>query len=305
MLEILKVHTDRIETLEKPQKDCWINVVQPNEADIQFLRTLLDIPEEVFAALRDREEIPSIEDYPNFTLIIIRSPYNVTTNSLAYVTHPLGILLSDQYVITICYFENDVLPKIKSLKFNFKKSQLALRLLMASAKLYLTYLKEINKKVYEIEDELEKSLKNKEILNFLELEKSLVYFSTSLRQNEVIVDKLSRNEKLTKHTENKKLIQDIIDENRQAIQMAEIYSAILSNTLDAFASIISNNLNIVMKTLTSLTIILSIPTIIASIYGMNIKLPFASTASAFGMLMTLTIFLSIGVALFFWKKKFF
>ncbi len=305
MIEILKLSEDKLEILETPVDNCWINVISPTEEDIFKLKTIIDVPEETLLSLKDIDEIPVIEQNGKYTFIIIRTPYNNLDNELEYYTVPLGIFILENFVVTICYYENDTLTKLKSQRFPFRKTQLAFRLLLVSARLYLTYLKEINKKMYAIELELEKSQKNRIIMQLLEIEKSLVYFNTSLKSNEILIERIAKDSILIKTNEDKALIEDVMDENKQAIEMTNIYSDILSNTLDAFASLISNNLNIVMKLLASITIVLSLPTLVASVYGMNIELPFQHSPQAFSIVMTFSFLLSIICVVLFWKKNFF
>ena len=173
--------------------------------------------------------------------------------------------------------------------------------------MYLQYLRVIDKKSGEIEKKLHQSTKNQELIELLELEKSLTYFITSLRANEVVLEKLLRNEKIKKYPEDEDLLEDVIIENKQAIEMANIYSDILSGTMDAFASVISNNLNIVMKFLSAITIVMSIPTIISGFYGMNVNetgMPFAGSPWGFPIIILFAVMVSICVAFWFYKKDY-
>jgi len=305
MLEILRVSEKGLQVLEKVESDCWINVVSPTEDDLKKLKQIIDIPNELLVSLQDIEEVPVIESYENFNFILIKTPYNNIQNELEYYSVPIGIFMTNYFVITVCYHDNDVLHKLKSQRFSFRKTQLAFRLLLVSARLYLNYLTEIKKKMYEIEKQLEKSQKNKVIMQLLEIEESLVYFSTSLKSNEILLERILQEGTLIKRPEDKKLIASAIDENKQAIEMTYTYSNILSNTLDAFASIISNNLNLVMKVLASVTVVLSLPILVASIYGMNIKLPFQTSPHAFIIVMVISFLLSILAVLFLWRNNYF
>ena len=190
----------------------------------------------------------------------------------------------------------------------FMKTRFILQILYKNASLYLQYLRIIDKKSEVIERKLHQSQKNQELIELLELEKSLVYFTTSLRSNEVVLEKLLRNEKIKKYPEDTELLEDVINENKQAIEMANIYSGILSGTMDAFASVISNNLNIVMKFLATITIVMSIPTMVASFYGMNVNsagMPFADSPYGFVIVLGFAVVLSLIVAWIFSKKDFF
>ena len=306
MIEIFKPNIGKLEVLDKPVKKTWINISSPDENDILNLKSIIDIPEEVLFSLKDIDEIPTIEEHTNFTFIIIRTPQkNSNGNELEYSTVPLGIILSEDYMISICFAKNDVIERLKCQKFGFKETKPILRLLLLSAKLYLNYLKEINKEIYIIQKDLERSTKNEEIIKLLGLEKSLVYFNTSLKSNTLLIKRLSKNEKIIKSYESKKIMENIIDENIQASEMTAIYSNILSSMMDAFASVISNNLNTVIKLLTSITIILMIPTLAASIYGMNVPLPFQNSPHAFLITMIISLFFSVLGILIFWRRELF
>jgi magnesium transporter len=305
MIEILQISEKELVTLNKPKKNCWINVFNPTEEEIQKLKKIINIPEELLTSLKDIEEIPTIEEYEKFIFMIIRTPYNNLRDDYEYYTVPVGIFITDNLVLTLYYHENDVIPKLKKQRFPFRKTQLIFKLLLTSARLYLTYLSEINKKIYAIEKALEKSQKNEAIMKLLDIEKSLVYFSTSLKSNGILAERIEKERILIKTKEDKKLIEKVIDENKQAIEMTKTYSSILVNTLDAFASIISNNLNIVMKFLAAVTIIIAIPTLIASVYGMNINLPFQSDIHAFLIVMIISLIGTLAAVFIFLKKKFF
>jgi magnesium transporter len=185
------------------------------------------------------------------------------------------------------------------------KTRFVLQLLSLISTYYLSYLKKINRKTNQIEKELRQSLQNQELFSLLNLEKSLVYFTTSLKTNNIVTEKLLKSQYLKMYEDDQHLLEDVIIENKQAIEMAEIYSSILSGLMDAFASVISNNLNHVMKILTSITIVLSFPTMIASIYGMNVPLPYQNHPHSFTVLMILSLALSSITAIIFWKKRFF
>jgi len=190
----------------------------------------------------------------------------------------------------------------------YMKTRFILQILYKNASLYLQYLRIIDKKSGVVEEKLHKSTKNRELIELLQLEKSLVYFTTSLRSNEMVLEKLMRNEKIKKYPEDTELLEDVIVENKQAIEMANIYSGILSGTMDAFASVISNNLNIVMKFLATITIVMSIPTMVASFYGMNVNsigMPFADNPHGFIIVLGLTLALTLIVAWIFSKKDLF
>ena len=227
-----------------------------------------------------------------------------------YVTIPLGIVLTDEVIITVCLEETGVLTpfmqgRIRSF-YTFKKTRLILQILYRNATLFLQYLRNIDRKSGDIEEKLHISQKNQELIELLELEKSLVYFTTSLRSNEVVLEKMVRAERIKKYPDDEELLEDVIIENKQAIEMANIYSGILSGMMDAFASVISNNLNIVMKLLATITIVLSIPTMIASFFGMNfVDIPLGGYRHGFLVVSIGTWIITGVVALILAKKKMF
>jgi magnesium transporter len=175
--------------------------------------------------------------------------------------------------------------------------------LYRNAALFLTYLKQVDKMSTKVEEGLHKSMKNKELIQMLKLEKSLVYFATSLKSNEVVMEKLLRMTFIKKYPDDLDLLEDVIIENKQAIEMCNIYRDILKGTMDAFASIISNNLNIVMKLLTSLTVIIAIPTLIASLWGMNVPVPFKDNIFGFAIVLGIALVCSLISVIFMLKKK--
>jgi magnesium transporter len=188
---------------------------------------------------------------------------------------------------------------------SFKKTRFLLQILYRNSKLYLQYLRRIDKASDKIESKLHKSLKNEELIQLLGLEKSLVYFSTSLKSNEIVLEKILRSTPIKMYPDDTELLEDVIIENKQAIEMANIYSNILTGTMDAYASVISNNLNIVMKFLTSVTIVLSIPTMVASFFGMNVDVPFENNPHAFAIIFVMTMFFSVILALTMVRKQLF
>ena len=307
MIEILKSKDRALIKLDKLTKGSWVNVISPSSNEIKTLKSKFNIPEEVFSSLKDVDEIPTIERYKDLLFILIKTPQKVEKVTQGkYITIPLGILLTPDYFITICFQDNEIISKFKNSKiYSHKKIQNTLKLLLFSAKNYLKYLKEINKEINNAQKDLEKSMKNKELFNLLDIEKGLIYFNTSLKANHSLIKKLTKRRIFTKYEQDKELLEDVIEENEQAIEMTEIYSNILSGMMDAFASIISNNLNVVMKFLTSITIILMIPTLIASIYGMNISLPLQKSPHAFSLVMLLSLLLSMLGAIIFWRKELF
>jgi magnesium transporter len=312
MLEIFKSNEERqIEAVSEISKGCWVNMVLPTEAEIARVAGETGIAVDFITDALDDEERPRVEKEDGNVYIIVDYPYITHDDSgfPIYETIPVGIVLTSSCIVTVSLKETPVLNEFKNNKvkefFTYKKTRFALQILYVISIYYLRYLKQINKKTNEIERELHQSMKNKELYAFLALEKSLVYFTTSLKSNKVVLAKIMRFNYLKMYDEDKDLLEDVIIENTQAIEMAETYSSILSGMMDAFASIISNNLNMVMKFLTSITIILSFPTMVASFFGMNVDLPYQQHPMAFFFALSLAILLAALTAFIFWKKKYF
>lgn len=311
MIEILKSYQKKLQTKPFPAPGSWINIINPTEAELNLLKNLINIPKDIFNYLKDKDELSRTERFRNFLFILIKVPKKKSKkirkdNELEYSAVPLGIIITRDFIITISFFENEIINYLKKQGVNTaKKIQTTLRILLISTKTFLEYLKEMHRKIYSIQKGLEKATENEKLIELLNIQKSLFYFNTSLKSNQILIDKLTRNKTFTRYYEDRELLEDVTIENTQAIETVNIYSNILTGTMEAFGSIISNNLNIVMRFLTTITIILMIPTLIASIYGMNIPLPFQHSTHAFSLLMLVSLlFTFIGVIIF-WRKKLF
>ena len=277
MITFFKTENNRLEQLDTIAEGCWVNVVSPDEKEILYLVDTLKLDNGFVRSSLDEEETSRIESEDDQTLIIIDVPVaeKQSENTILYTTMPIGIIIADKVIYTISLKENAVLSEfagnmVKNVQTHLR-TRFLLTLLLRIATRYLQYLKQIDKISHLMEQQLHKSMKNKELIQLLGLEKSLVYFSTSLKANDITLEKILRGRFLKLYDDDKELLEDVLIEIKQAIEMSSIYSDVLSGTMDAFASIISNNLNIVMKVLTSITIVMSIPTIIASFYGMNVQ----------------------------------
>jgi magnesium transporter len=311
MLQIYKSIDDGMVTLDQVEDGAWINLANPNPQEILYISDNLNIPVDHIKAALDEEERARIEVDEGCTVVVIDIPLpnmNLPEGG-TYYTIPLGIIITDKNIVTVSLEENDVIKDFierqnKSF-YTFKKTRFLLQILYKNSKLYLHYLKNIDKTSDKIESRLHKSLKNKELIQLLELEKSLVYFSTSLKSNEMVLEKILRSTPVKMYPEDTELLEDVIIENKQAIEMANIYSNILTGTMDAYASVISNNLNIVMKFLTSVTIIMALPTMVASFFGMNVAVPFANDPHAFTIIFLMTMFFSVILAFTMVKKQMF
>lgn len=311
MLQIFKSTDSGLATLDQVEDGAWINLVNPSEQEILSISKDLNIPAEHLKAALDEEERSRIEVDEGCTVVLIDIPVpnvNLQEGGIFY-TIPLGIIINDKNIVTVSLQENYVIKsfierRIKSF-YTFKKTRFLLQILYRNSKLYLQYLRHIDKASDKIESKLHKSLKNKELIQLLELEKSLVYFSTSLKSNEIVLEKILRSTPVKMYPDDTELLEDVIIENKQAIEMANIYSNILTGTMDAYASVISNNLNIVMKFLTSVTIVLSVPTMVASFFGMNVDVPFENNPHAFVIIFIMTLFFSMILALTMVRKQLF
>lgn len=300
-----------LNTLESIEQGCWINIVSPTNEELSLISQKTGVPIEFLKAPLDDEETSRIEIEGSNILVIVDIPFTeMEDNSLTYNTYPLGIIHTEKEIITVCLKDSKVLSdffegKIKSF-YTFKRSRFILQILNRIAIYYLLFLRQIDKKSLLIEKKLHKSMKNKELIELLSLEKSLVYFSTSLKSNEITLEKMLKLEILQKYEEDKDVLEDVIIENKQAIEMANIYSNILSGTMDAFASVISNNLNIVMKLLASVTIVMAIPNMISGLFGMNVTgIPLANHPGGFIIVVGLILSLCILATVYLIKKDMF
>jgi len=310
MIKYFRTSDIGLNELPEIEENVWIHMTKPSEAEVKKVGQFFNIPSDHLMAALDEEERSRIEADDDCTLILVDAPIVEEHNgSNIYTSLPLGIILSDNCIITICTKDlpliNDFMSgKVKSF-YTFKKTRFILQLLYKNATYYLYYLRQINRASDNIEIELQKSMKNKELTQLLDLEKSLVYFTTSLRGNEIVLEKMLRMDTIKKYPEDASLLEDVIIENKQAIEMANIHSNILSGMMDAFASVISNNLNMVMKFLTSVTIVLTIPTMIASFFGMNVPVPLSTQPYAFAIIIAISLAISSILAIFMKKKKMF
>ena len=292
---------------------CWIAMTAPSADELQTVASECSIQLEDLRAALDDEERSRIQVEDDYTLIVVDIPVIEERNGKDwYGTIPLGIAVTDSQIITICLEDTPVLNNFMDGRvrefYTYKKTRFILQILYRNATLFLNYLRNIDKRSELLEKKLREDQKNKELLELQELEKSLVYFTTSLKGNELVLEKLFRIDKIKKYPEDEDLLEDVIVENKQAIEMASIYSGILSGSMDASASIISNNLNQSMKFLATVTIVLSIPTMVASFYGMNVStsgMPFADSPFGFLIVIGFSIILSFIVSIIFWKKDLF
>lgn len=302
MIQFYKNINNVLTSIDKIEEGCWVNVTAPTESEIMQLVSEYGLDQGFVHSSLDEEESARIENEDDQVLLIFDYPVaDKTEAKIQYLTMPMGIILTDTNVFTICLRENVVLDEIaKGVVRNVQthmKTRFVFTVLFRIASRYLQYLKQIDKMSNYVEKQLHKSLKNKELIQLLGLGKSLVYFSTSLKSNESALEKLLRGRIIKLYDDDQDLLEDVLIEIKQAIEMSHIYSSILSGTMDAFASVISNNLNIVMKTLTIITILMAIPTIVYSFYGMNVEgLPFAGNPM-FALLLSVVVTVVAGLVL--------
>ena len=309
MIRYYKTIDSKLEKLTSFESGCWINLVEPNQNEINEISELLNLDVDSIKAALDEEERSRIEVEDNHTLILIDIPIDESdASSSHYSTIPLGIIMLDNAILTVCTAQtkiiNDfIVGHIKDF-YTFMKTRFLLQILYKNATYYLLYLRIINKMTTIIEREIYNSMQNKELIQLLELEKSLVYFSTSLKAIELVLNKMVRTPSIKRYDEDEDLLEDVIVENRQALEMATIYGDILSRIMDAFSAIISNNQNTVMQFLTVVTLIMAIPTIVSGFFGMNVPgIPFANNPNGFWITMLITCIICLIITFFMSRKK--
>jgi magnesium transporter len=306
MINIYKSTDAGLITLTEPTEGCWINSIDPTPQEFAWLENL-GIPRDYISYPLDVDERSRVERENGELLIVLRVPlFNGKNADIPYNTIPLGIILTGQYLVTVCKQDNGIVQdmvcgRARGLSTP-KRHRFILRLLLLTATTYLNYLREITKTVDVLEDQLQLSTRNREVYELLKYQKSLTYFTTALKSNELMMERLQRSSLFKTYPEDDDLLEDVLTENQQAIEMTNITSNILSSMMDAFASIISNNLNGVMKFLASITIIVSLPTLITSFYGMNVNLPFMEKPWAYVFTIALAVVVTVVVGIFFAKK---
>ena len=300
--------TNKFEKIKEFRPGSWISLVNPSEDEIKDVCSNLKIEDEFIKYPLDYEEQARIDIEDDMTLFVIDVPViEESKEGKTYSTMPLGlIVVRDEFFITVSLKKNRIIDSFEKGRVKgvctYKKTRFVLQILYLNASYYLTDLKRINKEAENTVNDLKKTMKNQDLMQLLNLENSLVYITTSLKANELVMEKTARGKILKSYEEDDEILEDAIIENKQAIEMSKIYSEVLNGTMDAYASIISNNLNVVMKFLASITIVLSLPTLIASIWGMNVPLPFATNPYGFGIVCGISILLSI-LAFILLKKK--
>ncbi len=277
---------------------CWVKVVNPTDREINFLSQEYGVWIEFFTDPLDIDERARFEVDEGNTLILIRSPKREPEEAaIPYITLPIGIIFTRNILITVTLTEVDVLEEfvngwVRNCDTKHR-TRFALQICYRSALKFLRYLKEINRMTNQIEMDLHLSTRNEQLLDLFNLQKSLVYFTTSLRSNSLMVEKIAYSSVLEMSEDELEIYEEMVIENKQGLEMANIYTSIVTGMTGTFASIINNNVSVVMKLLTSITILISLPTLISSIYGMNVNLPLQDFPFAFPIVMAFAISLSL------------
>jgi len=308
MLTIYKTTEQGLEQLDSMANGTWIKAVDPTPEEIQQLVTW-GIDTDYINYSLDLDEMPRMERDEEYTFILIRIPHRQPESDIPYITIPLGIMIRGNTIVTICRYDKEMFKVLANGKYRLlktgKRYRFALYIFLETATRYLAHLREINRMTESIEDQLQKSTRNREVLELLKYQKSLTYFATALRSNEVMMERVQRTQIFNYYEEDQDLLEDVLTENQQAIQMTSINTEILSSMMDAFASIISNNVNSVMKVLAALTIIFNLPGIVAAFYGMNVALPGESHPLAFLVVIGISLALTAIATFIFYKRDWF
>lgn len=294
----------------------WFKLIKPTAQELRVASEITDVPIDFLRAALDQEEASRIEVEDDHILIITNIPKREGTSVFGYDTMPLGIIISRDCITTVCLDENEVLHDFDNIHHHFfdtkKRTRFLLQILYRTAMLYLKDLRQMNRRSDEIERDLRRSMKNKELFQLLDIQKALTYFAVALRSNRAVIERLLRlfsNPNIAHlirlREEDEELLEDVRIEYDQAIEMAQMHSEVLAGMMDAFASVISNNLNIVMKFLASVTIVMAIPTMIASFFGMNVPVPWQHKGEGFTLVLVFSALLTIAATWLLWKRKLF
>jgi len=308
MLTIYKTTEQGLEQLDSMANGTWVKAVDPTPEEIQ---KLVDwgIDADYINYSLDLDEMPRMERDEEYTFILLRIPHSQPESDIPFITIPLGIMIKGNTVVTICRYDKEIFKILANGKYRLlktgKRYRFALYIFLETATRYLMHLREINRMTEAIEDQLQKSTRNREVLELLKYQKSLTYFATALRSNEVMMERVQRTQIFNYYEDDQDLLEDVLTENQQAIQMTNINTEILSSMMDAFASIISNNLNGVMKALAAITIIINVPAVVAAFYGMNVALSGETHPLAFLTVIGISLSLTAIAIFIFYKRDWF
>ncbi len=312
MVQYFKNINHEVVEIDKPEDGTWINLLPPlKQEEFSEVSGSLEIPIDFLADSLDIDERSRFEEKDNVKLLVIKTPTennSFNESDAFYITIPICIILTHTQIVTVNSFENTAIKKFLSTFQNRhpdKKNLMALKIFEKVVQNYMEYLKEINHKRNILEQKLYAANRNEHLLQLMRIQKSLTYFVTALRSNELLMLKMERTNFLGLNEDEKEILNDLIVDNSQALEMANIYSNILSSSLDAFASIIANNQNEVLKRLSVITIVLTVPVLVASIYGMNVRIPYQDSPFAFYLPVGLSLVISLVIGWFFLKRKIF
>jgi magnesium transporter len=312
MIQYFKNINHQTVAIDKPDNGSWVNVLPPlKQEEFSELSAALDIPLDFLTDSLDIDERSRFEEDDNVKLVVIKTPTennSFNESDAYYITIPISIILTHNQIVTVNSFDNDAIKKFLHTFQNRhpdNRKMMALKIFEKIIQNYMASLKEINHRRNIVEQKLYDANRNEELLQLMRIQKSLVYFVTALRSNEMLLMKIERTNFLALNEEEKEFLADLIVDNSQALEMANIYTNILSSTLDAFASIIANNQNQVLKRLAVITIVLTLPVLVTSIYGMNVPIPYSNSPYAFYIPVFLSLMISLIIGWFFLKKKIF
>ncbi|MFN5317244.1 MAG: magnesium transporter CorA family protein [Bacteroidia bacterium] len=310
MITLYRTQNRKLEEIQTPEPGCWINAVDPTEDELSWLLQQFPFSEEYLNDPLDIDEKARAERDDDVLFTLIKIPhFKGKKDEAPFITIPLGVIINNDYIITIAKEENVIIQefehnRVKNLH-TAKHYQFLLLILFKTAAKFLMHLREINKTVDQIEDDLKESMRNQDIFDLLKYQKVLIYYTTALKSNELMMARLNRLQVIRTYEEDEELFQDVVTEFQQAIEMTNIANNILLQMTTAYASIINNNMNKIIKTLTLITIVLYVPTLIASFFGMNVELPGQQSSSAFAVILGISLALSAGILFIFLRRKWF
>ena len=310
MIKIYLTKDGKLETIDKPQKGCWINLVHPTEKELQEIEDKYHIESDDLRAPLDEEEASRFTKEDDYTLVLVDIPTIEEKNGKnRFSTIPMGIIVASGALITVCLENTPVLhfnnKASKTINTNLK-TRMLLQILLENAKLYLKYLRQINKESEQLEIELKRSIENPVLLEMMDLGRSLLYFTTSLKGNNAVLEKLNKVSSVTRYEEDEDLFEDVMIESKQASEMADTYSGVINGMMDAYSSIISNNMNVIQKFIAIAAVVISIPSMVFDAYGMNIEgVPFENSPKAFVIIVILALLASFLVYQYFKRKQMF
>lgn len=310
MVQIFRTDKGQLLELTEPTEGCWINITNPTAEDKTWVEANIPYLEEYIGDSLDTDEQSRVEKDEDFTVIVMRIPhFQGREFDPPFTTMPLLVFFDGKQIVTVCKEENVVIQEFLKERikgFNTaKRNTFLLQIMFKTANKYLLHLRNINKIVDQLEDELENSLRNREIMALLRFEKVLIYYTTALRTNEAMMERLKRMRIFKEYEDDEDLLEDLLIENQQAIEMTNITRQVLSQLMNAYSSVINNNMNNVIKFLTLVTICLSVPTLITSFYGMNVHLPLQDNNNAVYIIISLCVLAVTTMAIFFYRKRWF